>query len=640
MTSKRSSWIGWIIVLCSIAVGGIALDQFVPDMRKALSEPASLGFDEHLSNVDPGHVPWLLEHTGGRWGRYGWYLSAGETGLLRIRMPGSENGVLKLRIWAFSPGQLSVRISDGTDSHEIPLSHLDSRLLHYPVNGSSELIVAASNPLSEEQLVLDRFAVAWSRIDDHLPSSWPLGVAVAMCLVGFLLICGTHKESVPWPLWLGSFAILAASVAGFVLRWDLLDLARGLPVDPDVLAYIAYARSLDWFTADHGFYSGSFSEREPLHIAMIHLWAKFWGDTLPAVRWYTVMISMLLVPSIGVFIWGVSGHWLIGASAAWIMALNPVVVEESVRGLRLEGITFLLLLGLSAWLWGRGWLGAMMLGLTIGLMALTQSPTLTILLSMVWLAWVLSRFSKQWVDVHFVPAQWKWPHLLLASFLALAMFVPHLYGLYKSYGDPSWPSSRYARWNANFEFPDRIGTPGFPSAEEFSRDVYAGPVMTYTEYLFGLHSFPTLVYGQIKGWAESTAYMSTSVTPHLKELIFLYHASGFRAVLRHLTPSTVVVFVLSLGLTALGFVELAMHPKYWWVPTLSIVGTWYAAYLYSVRLVEPFRHTGHVYPLLLFCLIWGSYRVYLWLADRFRFVTCGLLPLSVTVRERTESLPD
>jgi hypothetical protein len=122
-----------------------------------------------------------------------------------------------------------------------------------------------------------------------------------------------------------------------------------------------------------------------------------------------------------------------------------------------------------------------------------------------------------------------------------------------------------------------------------------------------------LIKGQIKGWLESTAYMSTSLAPQVKELIFLYHASGAKAVMRHVTLAAIVVFMISLGLTVIGWFDLWRYPQYCWVPFLSLWGTWYAAYLYSVRLVEPFRHTGHVYPLLLFCLLWGGFQVYQWL---------------------------
>ena len=166
------------------------------------------------------------------------------------------------------------------------------------------------------------------------------------------------------------------------------------------------------------------------------------------------------------------------------------------------------------------------------------------------------------------------------------------------------------------EFPERLGTEGFPSKKEFLQNPYAGPRITYGEYLYGLHSIPALLGGQLKGWVESSVYMSASFTPSLNSLVFLFKASGLQALLRHIGASTAVVFTVVLGLTLVGWVDLWREPPYWWVPVLTLWGTWYAAYLYSVRLVEPFRHTGHVYPLLLFATIWGGYRVHSFLRKK------------------------
>lgn len=74
------------------------------------------------------------------------------------------------------------------------------------------------------------------------------------------------------------------------------------------------------------------------------------------------------------------------------------------------------------------------------------------------------------------------------------MFSPYLYALYKVHEDPSWPSYGYARSNANTEFRDRLRM-----VEEFEKDLYAGPRITYGEYLFGMHSTPKLLYDHMRG---------------------------------------------------------------------------------------------------------------------------------------------
>jgi hypothetical protein len=609
------------------------------DARRVLGETQSRGYDERLSNVHPEQVSWLIDQKGGRWGQYGWYLAAGEKGSLRAALPGVQPGSLKLRLWAFSPGHLSVFVKDGTNSHEIPLRNLDGRVLQLLVHGPTELAIVASSELSQEQLVLDRFAVAWFPSENQLPSVWPIAGVIILGFSGWTLwIYQRRSLSHDRMIWLGCASILIAAIVGFAFRWTLFDITRGLPSDPDAVAYISYARSLNWFTPDHGFYSGTFSQREPLHVGGMNLWFHVWGDSVPAMMLYTVCLSTLLIIVSGVFIWGLTEQWFLGVLVSWVIAISPAWVDEAVRGLRLESMSLMLLAVLGTWVWGRGWRGAALLGVLTGLTALIQSPALGVVLPLIWVGWLLNLLRERYGLTPLPPRQWRWSELVLASLVAALMYCPHLYGLYKVHGDPSWPSYGYARWNANVEFQDRLGTVGFPSVAESEKDLYAGPRITYGEYLFGMHSIPKLLYGHIKGWVESSVYMSVSHTPNLKGLVFLHQASGFRMVLRHLTVVTSVIFVSSLFLTALGWIDLWRRPQYWWVPFLSLWGTWYAAYLYSVRLVEPFRHTGHVYPLLLFCLLWGGVQVYQWLLRIFLFDGDGPPSISSFSKRENQTL--
>lgn len=87
---------------CGVILFLFALFQFVPALQAALREPVIPGLDERLSNVRPDKAPWLKEVQGGRWGRYGWYLSPHEQGSLHIRLPAQQSGTLRLRLWAFS----------------------------------------------------------------------------------------------------------------------------------------------------------------------------------------------------------------------------------------------------------------------------------------------------------------------------------------------------------------------------------------------------------------------------------------------------------------------------------------------------------------------------------------------------------
>ena len=321
---------GWFLISVAALVAVLAFPSFYSEMIWALKKPQISGIDERLTNIKPEHAPWLKEQVMGKWGRYGWYLHSGETGWLRIDLPGSLAGIIKMRIWAFSAGQFSAHVTDGHKVHEIPVGSLDGQILNIPVSGPSELVVRASNDLSEQQLVLDRISVAWYASSDQLPSLWLFGVSCIFVMVGWGVIIWHGKDANKWRLWVGTLLILIITIMGIDQRWKLLEMTRGLPVDPDVVAYMAYAQNLDFFTTDHGFYSGTFSEREPLHVAALHLWLKLWGKTTSAIRWYSVVLSIILVAASGIFLWALSKRWSLGAIGASLIAFNqPDVIANS-----------------------------------------------------------------------------------------------------------------------------------------------------------------------------------------------------------------------------------------------------------------------------------------------------------------------
>lgn len=609
------TFVSWILFGCGLLVALATIPSVYFDLCKVLHEPESLGLDDRLTNLNPDEAGWLTEWKGGRWGRYGWYLPRAETGKLRITLPGSAPGTLKLRVWAVEPGRISATLVDETGVRFISADQLDGRVLSYRVAGPGELQIVATNELEWEQLVLDRLAVVWWPAKERLPLFWPAGFALIFWLAGWGCRLNSRTTAGAWSLLLGSASILAAAVWGFHLRWDLFEMARFLPPDLDVVGtYMPMARSFRWFSADFGFYSGAFGPREPLYLILLNWWFQLWGDTYPAIKWYTVCASTGLIVAIGMFVWALSRLLWGGVLAAWIAAVNPALIDESVRGMRIETESLLFLAVVSLWLWGRGWAGAILIGAGIGLTSVLRTAAFSVFVPMIWLGWFLNGWCAWKGGGRVAPSQWRWPHLVLASLVALAIYGPYLHSIYKVYGDPSWSVNFQARWNANVEFSNRLGSPGFPSQEEFRQNPYSGPPITYTHYLFGLHSVPTLLYGQLKGWVESTLYMGASATPNLKPLIFLLHASGLRAVPGHLSLLTACTFVASVILMVLGWVVLWREPNLWWVPMLSLWGTWYAGYMYHARLIEPFRQTGHVYPLLLFCQLWGM----IWVMRRWR----------------------
>ena len=240
-----SRWIGWLLIGASIALATNIVPAFIGQSKLVFSQTQGNGIDARLTNVRPEKQAWLVEQNGGRWGRYGWYLADGEQGSLRIELPGMRPGILKLCLWMFSPGHLSVLVRDGSNSREIPVSDLDGRPLEWLIHGPTELAIVGSSELSQEQLVLDRFAVAWFPSDSQLPSLWPLAGVITLGLAGWALWVHQHRnQSQDWRLWFGCVGILIAASIGFALRWTLFDIVRGFPMDPDAVAYFSHAHNI------------------------------------------------------------------------------------------------------------------------------------------------------------------------------------------------------------------------------------------------------------------------------------------------------------------------------------------------------------------------------------------------------------
>jgi hypothetical protein len=413
------------------------------------------------------------------------------------------------------------------------------------------------------------------------------------------------------------YAALLLLLVGGSLRLNLLSFQNGVRLDPDAIVYRIYAERLDWFDVDKGFYSASFSEREPLWIAMLKIWQGWVGSGPLSARLLTCFLSVSVVAFTGILLSWFVGHnfWVIAGMA--LVALNPSLVEESCRGLRSEAMTlgfigFLLLTFYER----EGRFSPVKAGILGGAWALIQSPALGIVFGAWLLLWLMNVVNKSARLRLTVPKGYRFPKVLLAMGVSLALFLPHLYGLQKQYGDWRGPSYGYARWNANVEFPERLGTPGFPTVEEFKKSPYAGPRISYGEYLFGLHTPYQLAKYQVLGWVELTAYQVLSFsTQTLKRLMFSIELSGgsLSGILRSMGPGLALGFLLGMiGLVT--WFRLLFDKRDWWMPLMLLWGTYYVAFLYHVRLVEPLRHSMHTYPLLVLIMMWGAQ----WLWHRFR----------------------
>ncbi len=604
MSRRLDAVIGWVGAL-GLVFSLWSSARFAADLRTVLAAGGS-GADSRQArwDVDEEKPPIASDVEGGAWRSGRWTLPQGGAGRLTLRYKTGSASPARTAVWVRDVGRVRAWWSAGGRREEIPSKDWRGSALLLPPSDEVDLIVEASQDLPGEQVVFER--ALFSCPAAPLPSPAPL-----LCLMVFSLLA-------LWPLfhrreggprdWLALAAAAGCMAVAFHVRWGAFDLTRALAVEPDASGYMQYADSLRWFTRDHGFYSASFSEREPLFIAVLNLWFKAWGPGAASARWMTVALSVLLTGATGLFLWGATGRrW--AATAALMMAVHPEWIDLSVRALREELMTLLTLAALWTWLRARGKAGSVALGAVTGAAALVRWTSLAVFPPFYWGVWAVNGFAARTKFPRLFPLHWRWRELAGASAVTLLLCLPHSCAMGRVHGDAAWPLRGYARWNANKEFPEKWGTPGFPSVEEATKSLYAGPRISYGDYMWGLHTPGTLVRGQVRGWLASSAFMAASWRADFRGIVAELRDGGWRVLLRRSAWPGVLAAVATLFLTAIGWAAFLGRPEDRWIPLFAFWGTWPVAYLYSVRLVEVFRHTCYVYPLWLLCLVEGSRRL-------------------------------
>jgi hypothetical protein len=170
--------------------------------------------------------------------------------------------------------------------------------------------------------------------------------------------------------------------------------------------------------------------------------------------------------------------------------------------------------------------------------------------------------------------------MLVSAAILFAMVAPHRYGLYKATNDPFYDTSAYARWNANVEF---AGKPGFMTALEMQANPFAGPRISYGEYMLGMHTPTELIEGTLRGYRK--LFRKMEVCPGgpfgLGERCEGLN-DGFQA------------------LAIAGLVIALWTPRCRWIPLAFAVLEFPVSFLYDRGLVEVYRHSYTAFPLILF----------------------------------------
>ncbi|MBI3321373.1 MAG: hypothetical protein HYZ91_03795 [Candidatus Omnitrophica bacterium] len=177
------------------------------------------------------------------------------------------------------------------------------------------------------------------------------------------------------------------------------------------------------------------------------------------------------------------------------------------------------------------------------------------------------------------------PRTLLAAtiavFIMAGLYAPHHWNGYRLTGD--WFFYPNARWWANIEF---AGQPGWPSKLEMWRDTEGRELkMTPFEYFFGLHTIPELAVGNLRGLCKVVRHME----------VVAFHRRVTRATGLHLGVVDGVFQLLGIvGLFLAGFT------RRWWMPLMLLCLLAHVVFLYDRGVVEPWRHTYHAFPLMVF----------------------------------------
>jgi 4-amino-4-deoxy-L-arabinose transferase-like glycosyltransferase len=161
-----------------------------------------------------------------------------------------------------------------------------------------------------------------------------------------------------------------------------------------------------------------------------------------------------------------------GTVACVLLAACPWLVYQAARGLREETSAGLILVLCFALIvpkvGGRRFIALFALA---GITGLLRWDAMVVMLPVIGLAMLIHRPP---------PVVW-----IAGPALLVLLVGPLLVANYFDHGDALYHSNIHARFFRNLEFHDQ---PGFPTSAEIAKFAFTGPPITWTQYVFGLHS--------------------------------------------------------------------------------------------------------------------------------------------------------
>jgi hypothetical protein len=567
--------LSWWRVLLAVVIAAAAWIGWQPALRVIFvqtSEPVRQvveGFDKGALSA-----PDRVKNEGFEPCTYGWCLAPGASGTFTYEADASDY-MPGLMLWHFRPpdgGTLRLFLStDGGARYQLLTensNYVGQRFdLPLPAAPGRKLLLRyeATNPSPNQALVIDQLLLDY-RTGPVPPFPKRLTVFLIVLSFGLVLVVLGPR----WPLALSTVLILALAAS---LRYEAAIELYFTVLDPDVGMYRYYAGVMKLFS-ETGFFSARFSEREPLHVFVLHVYSGLFGDAAFNYRLVTVILSTLSV-------WAVMrvGRALFGDIAGQFtglaMALNIPLIAEAARGLRLE-LEIVLCMAFFGLAFARKWrapwpLETLAMAAVGAVLVSARSTYVPIVLAL----GTYAVFRRVGFKAAIGGA-------LITTAVVAACVVPHRYNMYKLKGDPYWDTTMYARWNANWEF---VGKPGFPTANDLQTNGYIGPRLTYREYMLGMHTPWELVEGTSRGYWK--LYRNMEAAPF--------------GVTSDRVRGWINITFQVLGVT--GFLLALWKREYLWIPLAFLLFEFPVSFLYDRGLVEPYRHSYSAFPLVLFATV-------------------------------------
>jgi hypothetical protein len=440
----------------------------------------------------------IIAHDGFTMGKQGLQLLPGSSGSMTFSFGKEEQQGCLLRVWFYGdrgtgrPNTIKLSLDAGRTFRQVTGSgnYIGSVFNLTPyVMGSRNfhLVFEAANHAPFSSAVLDRVEVVITRghqAQPPLPSRALLFTFLLALLIPVVFSRhASRREKVVRVVF-----VLIIMLAAY-LRWNEVVRVSGTHIGGDAKGYLEYAQKMELFS-DNGFYSAQFEKREPLYIFIVKLFFLVFGVSGTHLRFVSFVFSLVTI----YLTYKIGKEWfneIIGLTAAFILAVHPYLITLSARGLRAEWFTSLILLfiyyGYVKESMAPRW-RSLITGLLIGALLLSRSESLFMIIIFMAIYPLVAR------------SRWNYSMALFALLLGVALFMPHLKGVYQKHGDPFYTMNKYARFYANSEFMD---TPGFPTRGEIrEKGMYTGPAITPVDYYLKLHSPWQLIKYTVVGFAK------------------------------------------------------------------------------------------------------------------------------------------